>query len=210
MTDDREQIYLLLDSTSAPLARGKLESPVSAQNLQIRVLEGKAEDVALHEIIQLVGKGSGELAVQCRLLQQRGDRIVLGKGASLGEDFRRNLRIPVKFKSFLYPISGTWKGRREVQSVDLSCGGISFRGEYGLENRERVEIVIPITVEPLVLRCEILRQQALRGDRAFYAAKFVDMCDDEETLVREAVFRVQLQDRSRRPDEGELITEVRK
>ena len=87
--------------------------------------------------------------------------------------------------------------------MDISCGGIAFYGQYGLENGETLEIVIPITANPLVLRCEILRQQTLRNNRAFYAAKFVDMCNDEETLLREAVFRVQLED-----DQANIRTEV--
>ena len=110
--------------------------------------------------------------------------------------------FPVKFKSFIYPLSGIWKGRGEVQSVDISCGGIAFYGQYGLENGETLEIVIPITARPMVLRCQILRQQMLRNNRAFYAAKFVDMCNDEETLLREAVFRVQLEGRPRRSGAG--------
>ena len=175
----KKQIYLLLDSKSAPLARGVLETAPDGPILQIRVLDGKEDEVAQHEVIQLVGM-----------------------------EFRRNLRVPVKFKSFIYPLSGIWKGRGEVQSVDISCGGIAFYGQYGLENGETLEIVIPITAKPMVLRCQILRQQMLRNNRAFYAAKFVDMCNDEETLLREAVFRVQLEGRPRRSGAGNGDMEV--
>ena len=197
----KKQIYLLLDVKCA-FGRGVLETAPDGPILQIRVLDGKEDEVAQHEVIQLVGMESGGLAVQCQLLRQRGERISLNQVASLGSEFRRNLRVPVKFKSFIYPLSGIWKGRGEVQSVDISCGGIAFYGQYGLENGETLEIVIPITANPLVLRCEILRQQTLRNNRAFYAAKFVDMCNDEETLLREAVFRVQLEDRPRRSGAG--------
>ena len=186
----KKQIYLLLDSKSAPLARGVLETAPDGSVLQIHILDGKEDEVAQHEVIQLVGMESGGLAVQCQLLRQRGERI------------------PVKFQSFIYPLSGMWKGRGEVQSVDISCGGIAFYGQYGLENGETLEIVIPITAKPMVLRCQILRQQMLRNNRAFYAAKFVDMCNDEETLLREAVFRVQLEGRPRRSGAGNGDMEV--
>ena len=116
----KKQIYLLLDSKSAPLARGVLETAPDGPILQIRVLDGKEDEVAQHEVIQLVGMESGGLAVQCQLLRQRGERISLNQVASLGSEFRRNLRVPVKFKSFIYPLSGIWKGRGEVQSVDIS------------------------------------------------------------------------------------------
>ena len=47
----------------------------------------------------------------------------------------------------------------------------------------------------MILRCEILRKQELQNDRFLYATKFVDMCEDEEVVVREAVFSLQLQSR---------------
>ena len=185
--------FLLLDSRSVPLAHGKLESAVDAPALQMLVLNGKADEVARHEIIQIAGMRSDKLAIQCQVLRQRGERIILNKISQLGSDFQRNLRVPVQFESFIYPLSGAWKGRRSIQSVDLSCGGIAFYSRYGLKNGERFEVVIPITAQPVVLRGEILRQQTLAGERCFYAAKFVDMCNDEEFIVREAVFRVQIQ-----------------
>ena len=51
----KKQIYLLLDSKSAPLARGVLETAPDGPILQIRVLDGKEDEVAQHEVIQLVG-----------------------------------------------------------------------------------------------------------------------------------------------------------
>lgn len=209
-TPQEDLLYLLLDSASTPLARGKLESPISGQTLQLLVLDGKENEIAGHDVIQLVGMGSGNLAMQCQLVHQRGARILLNRVAMLDSEFRRNLRVPVKFKTFIFPIDGAWKGRRYAQSVDLSCGGIAFYADAGLKNREHIEIVIPITSKPLVLRCEILRQQPLRNDRAFYAAKFVDICDDEETIVREAVFRVQLHNRPRCPLSEDNSAEVKR
>ena len=120
----------------------------------------------------------------------------LEKIASLDPDLRRNLRVPIKFNTFIYPITGRWQGRREIQSIDLSCGGVAFYGDEGLEIEERLELVIPVTEEPVILRCQILRKQELRNDKLLYATKFVDMCEDEEVTVREAVFSIQLESRS--------------
>ena len=44
-------------------------------------------------------------------------------------------------------------------------------------------MVIPVTEEPVILRCEILRRQELRNDKLLYAVKFVDMCEDEEVTT---------------------------
>lgn len=190
-----ERLYLLLDSMNSPLARGQLEGASNGQILQMLVLDDDVEKVACHEIIVLMSMGTNEPPLQCRIVRQRGDRVALEKIASLDPELRRNLRVPIKFDTFIYPITGRWRGRRAVQSIDLSCGGLAFYGDDGLEVGERLEMVIPVTEQPVILRCEILRRQELRNNKLLYAVKFVDMCEDEEVTVREAVFSIQLENR---------------
>lgn len=190
-----ERLYLLLDSVNHPLARGRLEGPAAGDTLQLMVMDNDVDKVACHEVIVLMSMSGSEPPLQCRIVRQRGDRIALEKIASLDPDLRRNLRVPIKFNTFIYPITGRWQGRREVQSIDLSCGGVAFYGDEGLEIEERLELVIPVTEEPVILRCQILRKQELRNDKLLYATKFVDMCEDEEVTVREAVFSIQLESR---------------
>ena len=190
-----ERMYLLLDSVNHPLARGRLEGP-AGDTLQLMVMDNDVDKVACHEVIVLMSMSGSEPPLQCRIVRQRGDRIALEKIASLDPDLRRNLRVPIKFNTFIYPITGRWQGRREIQSIDLSCGGVAFYGDEGLEIEERLELVIPVTEEPVILRCQILRKQELRNDKLLYATKFVDMCEDEEVTVREAVFSIQLESRS--------------
>ena len=191
-----ERMYLLLDSVNHPLARGRLGGPAAGDTLQLMVMDNDVDKVACHEVIVLMSMSGSEPPLQCRIVRQRGDRIALEKIASLDPDLRRNLRVPIKFNTFIYPITGRWQGRREIQSIDLSCGGVAFYGDEGLEIEERLELVIPVTEEPVILRCQILRKQELRNDKLLYATKFVDMCEDEEVTVREAVFSIQLESRS--------------
>lgn len=190
-----ERMYLLLDSVNNPLARGQLEGPSNGQILQMLVLDEDVEQVACHEVIVLMSMGTNEPPLQCRIVRQRGDRVALEKIASLDPDLRRNLRVPIKFDTFIYPVTGRWRGRRAVQSIDLSCGGVAFYGDDGLEVEEKLELVIPVTEQPVILRCQILRKQELRNGKLLYAVKFVDMCEDEEVTVREAVFSIQLENR---------------
>ncbi len=200
-----ERLYLLLDSVNNPLARGKLEGPQNGEIFQMLVLDNDVEKVARHEVIVLMSMSGSEPPLQCRIVRQRGDRVALEKIASLDPDLRRNLRVPIKFDTFIYPITGRWRGRRAVQSIDLSCGGVAFYGDGGLETGEKLEMVIPVTEEPVVLRCQILRRQELRNDKMLYAIKFLEMCEDEEVTVREAVFSIQLENRphSAGDDNGE-------
>ncbi len=187
--------YLILDSQNNALANGELAGPAGETPMRLNVLDNKIDAVTTHEVIVLFSTSSQEPPVQCRILRSRGDSILVEKIATLDPEVRRNLRVPVKFNTFIYPIAGSsWKGRHPVQSIDLSCGGIAFYSDFYLEVHDEVEIVITPTAEPVILRCHILKRQELQS-RFMYATKFVDMCEDEEVVVREAVFSLQLQAR---------------
>ena len=190
------KLYALLDSRNAVLAQGRLESPPDAPDWQVRVPENKVSAVMEHEEIQLIPiDGDGE-ALLGRVRRNRNDVIILQKLQSLGSDMRQNLRMPTHFQSFIYPVSGEWKGRRPAEANDLSCGGVAFFTDHSLQVGERLEIVIPVTSQPLVLKCQVLRLRPTeRASSVLYAAKFVDMCEDEETVLREAVFNLQLRGR---------------
>ena len=188
--------YLILDTQNHALANGELATPADAVPMRLNVLHNKVDNVMAHEVITLFSSSSEEPPIQCRILRQRGDTVLLEKIATLDPEVRRNLRVPVKFDPFLYPLpSSSWGGRRTAKSIDLSCGGIAFYADCQLELHEQMEIVVTPTEEPVILRCEILRKQELQNDRFMYATKFVDMCEDEEVVVREAVFSLQLQSR---------------
>ena len=195
MTSNRT--YLIMDTQNNGLASGELISPPGGtEPMRLSILDNKVDTVMAHEVITLFSSSSEELPIQCRILRQRGDAVLLEKIATLDPEVRRNLRVPVKFDTFLYALpASAWTGRREAQSIDLSCGGIAFYADCQLELHEQMEIVVTPTEEPVILRCEILRKQELQNGRYLYATKFVDMCEDEEVVVREAVFSLQLQSR---------------
>ena len=164
--------------------------------MRLNILDNKVDNVMKHQVITLFSASTDELPIQCRILRQRGDAVLVEKIATLDPEVRRNLRVPVKFDTFLYPLpSSCWRGRQTVQSIDLSCGGVAFYTDCSLELHELMEIVVTPTEEPVILRCEVLRKQELQNGRFMYATKFVDMCEDEEVVVREAVFSLQLQSR---------------
>lgn len=188
--------YLILDTQNKALANGELASPPGTSPMRLNILGNKVDDVMAHQVITLFSASSEEVPIQCRILRQRGDTVLVEKIATLDPEVRRNLRVPVKFDTFLYPLpESSWTGRRSAQSIDLSCGGIAFYADCSLEPHERLEIVVTPTEEPVILHCEVLKKQELQNGRFMYATKFVDMCEDEEVVVREAVFSLQLQNR---------------
>ena len=187
--------YLILDTQNHALANGELVTAAGASPMRLNILNNKVDSVMEHEVVTLFSSSSEELPIQCRILRQRGDAVFLEKIATLDPEVRRNLRVPVKFDTFLYALPGSaWTGRRRAQSIDLSCGGIAFYSDFYLEVHDEVEIVVTPTEEPVILHCEVLKRQELQN-RFMYATKFVDLCEDEEVAVREAVFSLQLQAR---------------
>lgn len=188
--DNGVTVCLLMDRNSRFLARGELSGPIDAPNLQIKIIEGLADDVVTAEIIQVIPKDQKMLIQLGRVIYRRGNAVVLEPMRELGSRVRQNLRMPVDFESFAYPLTG---GRAQIKSVDLSCGGIAFHASHAFEPREIFEIVIPITEEgPLLLTCELLRSAPNGESSTFYAARFIDLLPEEEAMVREAVFNVQL------------------
>jgi hypothetical protein len=174
-----------------------LVSAPTAANLQVRVLDDKLDVVTAHKTVQMVNLADEGGDFLGRIIQVRNDCVVLEQLRLLGNEIRLNFRMPVCFSSVIYPLTGNWKGKREITAKDLSCSGISFYSQEPLADREHLEMVIPTTELPLVLKCEILRHRPNEQGPALYAAKFIDTCHDEEVLVRKTVFSIQIQDRAR-------------
>lgn len=188
-----ERLYLILDSKGTPLANAVLESPLNSEVLQIRILNGKEGVVAEHREIQLIGLDDSSPNKIGLIVRQKDDKMVIQPTAALGADARENLRILTDFESVMYPVTGRWKGQRGIKAKDLSCGGLAFYAEKDLETREIIEVVLPVTDSPLVVRAQILRSLPDQtSERPLYASKFVDLIHDEEALIRKAVFSIQI------------------
>jgi len=192
-----QSLYLLLDSRGTPIARGRIQGKTSGPYWQIQVEDGKIDDVLAHKKLKLLSIMDAGPSYEGTIVRSRNDMIqleVVKLNRDTG-DLRKNLRVEVRFKSFIYPVTGYWRGRREVESHDLSAGGVAFFTKLGLNIGERLEIVIPVTAQPLVVQCELLRTRPAEHAGILYAAKFVDLCNDEETILRESVFNLQLRGR---------------
>ena len=188
-----DRLYLILDSQGVPLANAVLESPLNSEVLQIRILGGKEEAVAAHREIQMIGMDDSTPNQVGVIIRQRDDKMVIQPTAALGPNARENLRIVTDFSSVMYPVTGRWKGQCPLRAKDLSCGGIAFWSSLPLDEREIVEMVLPVTDSPLVVKTQILRElEDETSSEPLYASKFVDLIQDEEALIRKAVFSIQI------------------
>lgn len=184
--------YLILDSKGNAVAHGTSEYSPRERQWKMVIDDGDLEEVAKHTNIQLVGNSDAVPAMEGRIVRREGNVIVLEPIRPLKQSLRKNLRIPVRFVSYIYPVSGTWKGRAPIVSNDLSCGGLAFFCARTLEVGEHVQVVVPVTSQPLLLEMEVLRSSEGPEEERLYAAKFVSLLREEESMVREAVFSLQL------------------
>lgn len=185
-----ERYYMVLDEQEHLLAKAVLESSLEGEVAQFRILE-EIQSLECRGQVELVGGGESDPDFLGTIERRKGERILVRPTAPLGPETRKNLRIETSFRSLLYPISGTWKGRRFISAVDISCGGIAFYCAQPLEVEEVAELVLPITDEPLLLPIQILRIHAENRPIPLYAAKFVNLIHDEEALIRKAIFGIQ-------------------
>lgn len=187
-------LCVLLDSnTSRVLARGYLDGPPDGLNLQINVTEGDPLAVASADNVQVIPSDESIVPKLGHVIHYQGTRLVIEPLRDLvGNSVRSNLRMPVDFETFLYPTDGR-EGRWRARANDLSCGGISFYTDAAFRVGEVIEVVVPITKGgPLLLACELLRTSDMDDGSRFYAAKFNDVLNEQESMLREAVFNVQL------------------
>lgn len=187
----RERMYLLLNDEDVPFGRGVLLTAPQSPELRVKLIDGGIDEVKERKLTTLVGTLQNMPTLQGEVMKISGNMLVLRRVESK-EDARQMLRVNVAFDTLIYPVSGTWKGRRTVEFVDLSCGGIAFFCGETIERGEIVEVVIPVTPQPLLMRAKVLRRWEKDG-RICYAARFIDMCHDEEKLICEAVFGIQLE-----------------
>lgn len=187
--------YIVTDSQNIPLSLAYLTSKPDAEVLELKVPEEEVDIVVDHEKIRLVCLEGNSPTKVARILSYQGNTISLEPLETLGSEVRENLRVLASYESFLYPLSDDWTGRLPVQIHDLSSSGAAFFCEAMLESGEVVELAIPATEPPLLMKTKILRRRPTTRNSNLYAAKFVDIIDDEEFLLRESVFSHQIRNR---------------
>jgi len=190
--------YMIYDSQNELLACAVLKTPPDSVVWRFQVLGSDLNKVLEHEIVNLIATDSDGPDMTGRILSSdHVSSVEVEPVDLLGESLRQNLRVPVRFDSFIYPVSGSWTGRVPIICHDLSCGGMAFFCNFQLRIAEIAEVVIPITSQPVILRAMILRLRPSNSNIPLYSAKFVDMIHDEEVIVREAVFSQQLTNHGR-------------
>lgn len=185
--------YLIFDSRGNLVAHATSGYAPQGREWKMVIDDDDVEEVAKHSVLCLVGNSDAVPAMEGRILRWEGKAVVLEPIRPLEQEVRQNLRVPARFASYLYSVSGSWKGRVPIVSHDMSSGGLGFFCPRLLQVGERVQVVIPVTAHPLLLDMEILRCRSNPGEDLLYAGKFLSMLREGESMVREAVFHLQQQ-----------------
>ena len=113
---------IITDSQSEPLANGILEIAQGSTVWRVRVLDGGIGQVLEHEFLQFIGMDEDLPPMSGQILSREdGDILRIKPLSELGENARKNLRVPVRFDSFLYPLSGSWRGRLPIVRDRVTC-----------------------------------------------------------------------------------------
>ena len=185
-----KEYHFLMDKDSNFLARGTLENDEDSGNMDFRVIDGSVDTILRMEIVQVVPADKTKSVTMGKATGRRGNVVIIEPLRDAGMGVRKNFRMPVDFESFIYPDAG---GRYIIKSIDLSCGGIAFYSVADMKAGAQMEVVIPVTAEgPLIVRCTALRVMPFSPPIQKYACQFVDLIQDEENMIQEAVFNIQL------------------
>ena len=187
---EKKEYHFLMDKNSNYLARGTAQPDGDGDNIQFKVIDGSVDNILKAEIVQVVPADKNQSVTMGKAVSRRANSVIIEPMRDMGMGVRKNFRMPVDFESFIYPDSG---GRFIIKAIDLSCGGIAFYSVANLPANSETEVVIPITAEaPVIVRCVVLRVIPFSPPIQKYACQFLDLIPDEESLIREAVFSVQL------------------
>ncbi len=180
--------YKVTDNDGKLIGNAFSDDPPTSPVWRLILAQADAQVVIETKNVKVIIPGSEEEPIEGSVISSNGSMVTV-KGLRV----RENLRMPVKFSTYIYPVNDSWVGRAQIHGNDLSCGGFAFFSERELKIGEVVETVLPITSRPLILLLKVLRTKVLPDGRLMYAAEFHEMLHEQETMVRETVFRLQVQ-----------------
>ena len=113
------------------------------------------------------------------------EKIYISRIKNISEDLKEDLRVQVSYMS-------------DIMYDPDQCRNISidmcFLCRISLAMEINYQIIMPWTVEPLIIDFKILRKMDTIGDKEFvytYGCKFLKINHMEESMLREGVFRFQ-------------------
>ncbi|NLK37281.1 MAG: PilZ domain-containing protein [Epulopiscium sp.] len=130
---------------------------------------------------------------EAEVYQVKGEKLFVENLKNITAQLRSDLKVRVSYKSSVRVIDSASPLNINIQSRDISCGGICFQAEQDLMTTELYETVVPITQDPIILKLRIIRKVFDKEKNVYvYGARFVELKHNEERMLRQAIFRLQM------------------
>jgi uncharacterized protein (UPF0248 family) len=201
----------LADNSFKKISIFNEEDKVTVTSTNISAVSGRiilmGEDFSLiphHTIVEVVGyledgivfmKGQVTLSTKSQL------NIEILK--SDGKQERRSyLKVRVFMNAKLVRAFSLGRRRKpyvfndQIQTRDLSLGGVAFYSNKTLFRKQRIEIDLNMLKPGFIAKAEVLRREkgTFRGGYRYkYGCRFLDMSGEEERVLCEFVFRTQIE-----------------
>ncbi len=185
--------WMLFDPAYTLVAQAELESKRGDFIAVLRPEGGKdkIKEAMKMRIVFFSWTEDPDVIYRGEVTSRRGGRLYLENVTRMAPDTGHHLRVRMDFHSKLLCVRDGKMFRSPIVSFDLSAGGIAFFSPVELEIGEECEVVIPVTTEMLVVKMKILRSEIAGTRRWKYAARFSDLSNEEETMIRQAIFSEQ-------------------
>lgn len=186
--NETDKMWMLFDPAYTLVGQAILESQHIDEIAVFRPVGESAKEALKMHIVLFSKVDDPNVVYRGEVGARRGGKLFLEMITKLEAEARKHLRVCMEFKTkVIYEREGQlYQG--PATSIDLSAGGLAFTSPVPLSIGEVCEIVIPITSVMLVMQIEVLRQQEMDDGGYKYAVKFSDISDEEETMLKQAIF----------------------
>lgn len=177
--------FVFLDDNHQTLASAVLTNQSGQMKTFRLTYTPKCDLQALGQFNALSVNSPEFMAWRGKIQHMRGDRLDFLAEEHIDSRLRRHLRIPLSFRTYLYPFYGQGT-RLPVISKDISCGGIALHCVSNLKLNSKFEIALPCTDPPIIVKVSVAR--VINAEKNLYACQFIDLLPQEEAMIQESIF----------------------
>lgn len=189
--EEEENLWMLFDPAYTLVDQAVLESKRGDCVAVLHPVGENIKEAMQMHIVLFSWAEDPSLIYRGEVVSRRAGRLYLENVTRMEPETGHHLRVRMEFHSKLLRMQEGRMTRSPIVSFDLSAGGIAFFSPAELEIGEECEIVIPVTSVMMVVRMRILRAEVVTGQKWKYSACFLDLSNEEETMIRQAIFSEQ-------------------
>lgn len=189
--EDEKNLWMLFDPAYTLVDQAVLESKRGDCIAVLRPVGENIKEAMQMHIVLFSWAEDPRIVYRGEVVSRRAGRLYLENVTRMEPDTGHHLRVRMDFRSKLLYMRGGRIFPAPIVSFDLSAGGIAFFSPAELEIHEECEVVIPVTSTMLVVRMRILHGEVATSQNWKYAACFLDLSNEEEAMIRQAIFSEQ-------------------